>query len=142
MKTTNQIEREAKHLFRLCFVGSNLDESRVRLVAQTILESKHRGYLRLLGLFKRLLEHEYAGHRAVIESAVTLPATLRARVQTGLTALYGAGLTWFFTENPTLIGGIRITVGSDVYDGSVRSGLAALARSFEITNTNGKHAEP
>jgi F-type H+-transporting ATPase subunit delta len=142
MKTTKQIEREAKHLFRLCFVGGNLDESRVRRVAQTILESKHRGYLSLLGRFKRLLEHEYDRRRAVIESAVTLPATLRTRVQTELAALYGPGLTWFFTENPALIGGIRITVGSDVYDGSVRSGLAALARSFEITNGNGRHAEP
>ncbi|MFZ1008734.1 MAG: F0F1 ATP synthase subunit delta [Candidatus Sulfotelmatobacter sp.] len=142
MKTTKQIEREAKYLLRLCLVGGNLDESRVRLVAQTILESKRRGYLSLLGRFKRLLEHEYARRRAVIESAVALPTVLRTRVQTGLTAVYGPGLTWFFTGNPTLIGGIRITVGSDVYDGSVRSGLAALARSFEITNTNGRHAEP
>jgi F0F1-type ATP synthase delta subunit len=29
-----------------------------------------------------------------------------------------------------LIGGVRIQVGSDVYDGSVRAGLAALEKSF------------
>ena len=29
-----------------------------------------------------------------------------------------------------LIGGLRIRVGSDVYDGSVRAGLAALEKHF------------
>jgi len=29
-----------------------------------------------------------------------------------------------------LIGGMRIRIGSDVYDGSVRGALAALERSF------------
>jgi F0F1-type ATP synthase delta subunit len=31
-----------------------------------------------------------------------------------------------FTENPTLLGGVRIQVGSDVYDGSIRARLNAL----------------
>jgi F-type H+-transporting ATPase subunit delta len=31
-----------------------------------------------------------------------------------------------FTVNPSLVGGMRIKVGSDVYDGSVRARLAAL----------------
>ena len=61
MKTTNQIELEAKRLFRLCLVAGNLDESRVRLVAQTILESKHRGYLRLLGALNACLSTSMPG---------------------------------------------------------------------------------
>ena len=31
-----------------------------------------------------------------------------------------------FVPNPELIGGMRVTVGSDVYDGSIRNQLAAL----------------
>ncbi len=31
-----------------------------------------------------------------------------------------------FEQNAALIGGVRIKVGSDVYDGSVRARLAAL----------------
>jgi F0F1-type ATP synthase delta subunit len=38
-----------------------------------------------------------------------------------------------------LIGGMRIRVGSDVYDGSVQSGLAALEKSFGI-KANGRKA--
>jgi len=141
MKTTKQSQREARQLFRFCIADGNIDESRVRLVAQNILQSKRRGYLLLLGRFKRLLEQEYARHQAKIESAVPLPSDLQARVESGLTSVYGSGLSWLFVHNPALIGGVRIKVGSDVYDGSVRSGLAELARNFGITIPNGRHLE-
>jgi F-type H+-transporting ATPase subunit delta len=134
MKTAKQTEREARQLFRFCVVGGSIDENRVRLVAKNVLQSRHRGYLPLLGRFKRLLEHECARHKAEIESAAPLPSDLRDRVRTELTTVYGPGLTWQFVQNPQLIGGMRIKVGSDVYDGSVRAGLAALARSFGVAN--------
>ena len=136
MKTAKQTEREARQLFRFCVVDGLIDESRVRLVAKNVLQSRHRGYLLLLGRFKRLLEHEYARHMAEIESAVPLPSDLRRKVKSELTTVYGPGLTWQFVHNPGLIGGMRIKVGSDVYDNSVRSALAALAKSFGIMNTN------
>ena len=140
MKTTKQSQREARQLFRFCIVGGTIDESRVRLVAQNILQSKRRGFLLLLGQFKRLLEQEYARHQAEIESAVPLPSDLQARVETGLTTIYGPGLTWQFAHNPALIGGMRIKVGSDVYDGSVRFGLAELAKSFGLTIPNSRNS--
>jgi F-type H+-transporting ATPase subunit delta len=94
----------------------------------------------LLKRFLELLTHEYARHTAKIETAIPLPPDLQARIESGLTAAYGAGLNWSFSNNPALIGGMRIQVGSDVYDGSVRSGLARLAKSLGATNTNGWNA--
>jgi len=140
MKTTRQSQREARQLFRFCIVRGNIDESRVRLVAQNVLRSERRGYLHLLARFKRLLEQEYARHHAEVESAVPLPADLRERVETSLASAYGPRLTWVFVHNAALIGGMRITVGSDVYDGSVRSGLAELSRSFGITIPNARNS--
>jgi len=43
---------------------------------------------------------------------------------------YGAGLNVTFAQNPALIGGMRVKVGSDVYDGSVSGRLAALQEGF------------
>jgi F-type H+-transporting ATPase subunit delta len=40
--------------------------------------------------------------------------------------IYGDGLATSFRENADLIGGMRIKVGSDVYDGSIRRKLEAL----------------
>ena len=136
MTTTKQAVRDAKQLFRFCLLDGRVDEDRVRLAVQKVLEVKRRGYLTVLRHFLRLLKLEYERHAAKIESAVPLPTDLQARIQMGLQNAYGPGLTALFTQNPALIGGTRIKVGSDVYDNSVRSVLATLAKSFGITNSN------
>ena len=130
MKVTKQARREGKQLFRLCLVNGLIEEKRARQVVQQIIAAKPRGYLATLSYFQRLVELDCARHTAKIESALALPADLQASVQAGLARAYGPGLTASFAENPALIGGMRIRVGSDVYDGSVQGRLAALAQSF------------
>ena len=140
MITAKQTRREAKQLFRLCIVNGRVDEGRVRKVVQSVLQLRRRGYLALLEYFQRLLKLDHAQHTAEIQSAVPLPADLEIRLQAGLQDVYGSQISTLFVHNPALIGGIRIHVGSDVYDGSVRSGLAALEKSFGITSVNGRNA--
>ena len=67
-------------------------------------------------------------HGAEVESAVPLPADMRAQLEAGVARLYGPGIVTSFAEDPTLIGGVRITVGSDVYDGTFRAGSRPGAR--------------
>jgi F-type H+-transporting ATPase subunit delta len=140
MITAKQTRREAKQLFRLCLVNGRVDEDRVRKVVQSVVESKRRGYFALLSYFQRLLKLDHAQHTAEIESAVPITPDLESKVQAGLDQAYGPGISASFVHNPALIGGVRIRIGSDVYDGSVRSGLAALEKSFGITSTNGRKA--
>jgi len=130
MKANKQARREAKQLFRLCLVNGLLEEKRARQVVQQIIAAKSRGYLGTLSYFRRLVELDSARHTANVESALALPADFQAGVQTGLARAYGPGLTTSFAENPALIGGMRIRVGSDVYDGSVQARLAALEQGF------------
>ena len=130
MKATKQTRREAKQLFRLCLVNGLLEENRARQVVQQIVAAKPRGYLATLSYFRRMVQLDSARHTAKVESALTLPADLQGSVQTGLERLYGPGLSTSFADNPALIGGMRIRVGSDVFDGSVQARLAALEQSF------------
>ena len=130
MKTTTKVRREAKQLFHLCLVNGRLDEDRVREAVRRVLESKRRGSLILLARFRRLVKLESARHRADVESAQPLPVDLRSLVQAGLEAVYGPGMNTLFAPNPALIGGMRIKVASDVYDGSVLGGLVALEKRF------------
>ncbi len=130
MKTTRQTKREAKRLFRLCLVNGLLDEGRSRQVVRRIIDAKRRGGLALLSHFRRLVKLDRGRHTAEVESAMPLPADLRASIQAGLARTYGPGISASFTHNPGLIGGMRIKVGSDVYDGSVRARLATLGKSF------------
>ena len=130
--TVSQARRLAKTSYRWCLVEGRLDESRARQVAVHLLQSKRRGYLSMLSEFKRLVKLDGAEHTARIESAVPLQPDLQASVRKNLEKAYGEGLTTEFAHNPELIGGMRVRVASDVYDGSVKSRLAAIATSFGI----------
>ncbi len=130
MKIPKLARREAKELFRSCLVNGLLDEHRVRQAVRSVVEQKPRGYLALLTRFQHLVKLELDRCSARIESAVPLPAALQAGVQANLEKLYGAGLNFTFAQNPALIGGLRVKVGSDVYDGSIQGRLAALVEEF------------
>lgn len=126
MKVTKQARREAKKLFALCKVNGVLDEGRARQVAAEVAARRPRGYLGILHHFQRLLRLEIQRRTARVESAVPLPPPLQEGVQAGLTRRHGPGLRFEFVENPALLGGLRVQVGSEVWDGSVRSRLTEL----------------
>ena len=107
-----------------------LDENRVRQAVEQVIAQKPRGYVAVLSHFQRLVKLDVARRTARIESAVQLAENLRTGVQTNLARRYGPGLEVSFAQNPDLIGGLRVQVGSDVYDGSIRARLAELAESF------------
>jgi len=130
MKTTKQTKREAVRLFRLCLVNGVLEEGRARQVVDRVIGAKRRGGLALLAHFQRLVKLEIARHTAEVESAMPLSPDLHESIGAGLARTHGPGIRVFFVHTPRLIGGIRIKVGSDVYDGSVRARLAALEKSF------------
>ena len=78
----------------------------------------------------RLVKLDLEQHAARVESATPLPADLQADVAGRIRKIYGAGLDISFRQNPALIGGLRIQVGSDLYDGSVKTRLEQLEQSF------------
>ena len=130
MRTTAQIRRQAKQLYRLCLVNGTMDEGRVRQVVRAVAQSSRRGCIPLLTRLQKLVKLDLARHTANVDSALPLPADVRADVEAGLKSAYGPGISAVFGLNPALIGGIRVQVASDVYDGSVRAGLASLERHF------------
>jgi F-type H+-transporting ATPase subunit delta len=130
MTINKRTKREAKQVFRLCFVNGVLDEHRVRGVVQLISADGHRNCPAILAHLLRLVRFEYANHTANIESAMPLPPDLQAEVQSSLTRMYGPGLTTVFAQRPSLIAGMRIQVGCDVYDRSVLARLTALENRF------------
>ena len=126
MKTARQIEREAKALWRLCLVGGSLDEERARVVVDQLIESRQAGAPGVLKQFVRLVKLDRARRSARIESASPLDADVKAAVEAVVARRYGRAVTTTFAVDPTLIGGMRLTIGSDVYDGSIKAALAAL----------------
>ena len=130
MKISKLAQREARQLFRTCRVNGLLDESRVRQTVTLLAEKKPRGYVEILSRLHRLVKLDLDQRAASVESAVPLSAELQAQVAGRLKNIYGDGLNLSFAQNPSLIGGLRIQVGSDLFDGSVKMRLDRLAGSF------------
>ena len=131
MKISKQARRDAKQLFRSCQVNGFLDEDRARRAVQLLVEKKPRGFEEILGHLQRTIQLDIAKRTAVVESAGSLSDSLRNSLKDNLNRIYGGGLRISFKENPELIGGLRIRVGSDVYDGSVLGRLRSLQESFQ-----------
>ena len=55
-----------------------------------------------------------------------MDSTTSSELVTNLKKKYGSDLTAEFVVNPQLLGGMRIRVGNDVWDGSVRHRLERL----------------
>jgi F-type H+-transporting ATPase subunit delta len=130
MTNNKQAKRKATRLFRLCQAGDSLDENRARQVVRQVVTAGHKDCVAVLRHFLRLARLDCEQHTANIESATPLPADLQASLEAGLTRRYGAALVTAFAHRPSLIGGMRIQVGFDVYDGSVLAGLEALGKRF------------
>ena len=130
MKITKQARRDAKQLFHTCKVGGLMDEARVRKVVGAVIAQKPRGYVGILTHFQRLVKLDLDRRAARVESAVPASEALKQSVKANLALRYGPGLAVSFAVNPSLIGGLRVKVGSDVFDGSVKARLSELEAGF------------
>jgi F-type H+-transporting ATPase subunit delta len=130
MKIGKQARRDAKDLYLACRREGVLDEGRVRQTVSQVLAAKPRNFLGTLAHFQRLVQLDIQRRTVRVENAVPTTDALMADIRSSLTRIHGPGLDFQFFIKPELIGGLRIQVGSDVYDGTVKSRLAALENSF------------
>ena len=129
MKLSREARRQARELFQLTLVDGRLDTGRLNTIFNGVAEKKPRQYFPILKELTRLVRLELAKHHAVIESAVPLEPAMASQYEAGLRSRFG-DLTTEFRQNPALIGGLRVQIGSDVWDGSVLARLEALKSSI------------
>ena len=130
MKISKVAAATARRLFGLCQTDGRLDETKLRTVIARLAESKPRDYRAVLAALHRLTRLEMNRRKVTVESAVTLDDSTRQRIEADLTSTYGSGLNIQYSITAELIGGLRIRVGDDVLDGSVKGRLDRLAAAF------------
>jgi F-type H+-transporting ATPase subunit delta len=130
MKISKQARRDGKSLFNNCKVNGLLDENRVRQTVTAVIAQKPRGFVAILSHFQRLVKLDLERRTARVGNAVESSPALMEAIKAQIAKRYGPGLDVQFQTNPDLIGGIRVQVGSDVFDGSVRARLNELAESM------------
>lgn len=130
MKSNKEAKRTAKKLLEAVTASGKVDLQLVRGIVNRLATTKPRGYLAVINSLWRLVKLEVEKNQALVESAVALDAAMQQTVIADLQAKYGNQIEATFSVNPELIGGMRIRVGSDVWDGSVKNRIERLSNKF------------
>ena len=126
MKINKEIRRLSREMLRASFTDGQLDPGRISSLVDSLIARKPRNYIDVLKNYRRLLRIEVEKRRARIETAGEVDRETSSSLVANLKKKYGNDLTTEFVVNPQLLGGMRIRVGSDVWDGTVRNRLERL----------------
>ncbi|MEC9054049.1 MAG: F0F1 ATP synthase subunit delta [Verrucomicrobiota bacterium] len=130
MKISREAATTARRAFRMCVEGDRVVDDKLRRVFKKVAEAKPRGWQAILHELKRLTRLEMERRQVLVESAEALDEASQQRVKGSLAKQYGDDLSFEFKVSPGLLGGMRVRVGNDVWDGSVKTRLDRLANSF------------
>ncbi|HSV63445.1 MAG TPA: F0F1 ATP synthase subunit delta [Chthoniobacterales bacterium] len=130
MKINKETRQLSKELLRASFVDGRLEGSRISSLVKSLIEKKPRHFIQVLEAYQRLIRLEVEKRTATIETATELSPEAGQQIVANLTRKYGNDLTARFVVTPELLGGMRIRVGSDVWDSSVRNRLQRLQQQL------------
>ena len=130
MKITKEIRRLSREMLRASFTDGQLDRGKIASLVQSLITKRPRHFMAVLQNYKRLLRLEIEKRHARIESATQLAPQAAANIVERLKKKYGSDLATEFVVDPTLLGGVRVRVGSDVWDGTLRNRLERLQQQL------------
>jgi F-type H+-transporting ATPase subunit delta len=130
MKINKEIRRLSREMLRASFTDGQLDAGRITSLVDSLIARKPRHYVEILKNYRRLLRLELEKRQAKIETASELDSATNSELVANLKKKYGGELTTQFVVNPALLGGMRIRVGSDVWNGTVRNRLERLQQEL------------
>jgi F-type H+-transporting ATPase subunit delta len=127
MKITKEARRAARKYYRSCFSAGRLDEGKVRNLISTIAAERPRHHLGILSEIERFVRTETQKNTLTIETPFQIDEQQFGKIHSQVQKHFPAPLIGKKKVTPTLIGGLRIKVGSNVWDGSVAAKLQQLA---------------
>ena len=130
MKINREIRQLSREMLRASFTDGQLDPGRISSLVDSLIARKPRQYIDILKNYRRLLRLELEKRQAKIETANEMDSATSSELVSNLKKKYGSDLTTEVVVNPELLGGMRIRVGSDVWDGTVRNRLERLQREL------------
>jgi F-type H+-transporting ATPase subunit delta len=130
MKINRHARQSAKKYFRACLRPDGaIDEPAVRELLQLLVTEKPRNYISILNRLQKLIELAIEERTVLVESATPL-ADGGASVFSNLEKRYGPAARTDYKENPSLLGGLRVRRGSNIWDGSLSNRLQRLNQAF------------
>ena len=127
MQIPKAARKSARELFDSA-LGENgrPDPTKALAVADLLIKAAPRHSVQILKEFTRLVRLETARHHAVIESATPVDETTLVSLRASLSRRDGGEVTVETKVTPSLIGGTKIRLGSEVWDATVLARLLSL----------------
>ncbi len=122
-----QIQQLARQFFKLSIVDGTLSADRVAGVLQYIEKHRPARSLAVLKAYQRLIIAEVARGQAVIEHAGAISDSVLTSIAAAMTKKYQRNISSVAKRNESLLAGLRVRVGDDVYESSVAGQLSTLA---------------
>jgi F-type H+-transporting ATPase subunit delta len=126
MKLNKEIRRLSRKMLQASFTDGQLDPGRISSLVDSLITHKPRNYIDVLKNYRRLLRLELEKRHATVETSSEVDPAIRSEIVANLKSKYGNDLSTEFHVDPRLLGGMRVRVGNDVWDGSVRNRLERL----------------
>ncbi len=130
MKISREAKKTSRSLLRLSMKDGLVDEQRAAAVVKSLVADQPRHSMQILKNYQRLLRLEINKQQALVESAAQLSDAEQKQVTEVLRTRHGKHLNPEFGVRPELLGGLRIQVGSNVWDGSVANRLNRLSQKL------------
>ena len=127
MRGNKKTKLLAKRLFKLSVVNGAISPEQVAGVLGYIEKSAPRQGLALLKLYHRAIAAEFAKSRALVEHAGPVGDATLGSIEAAMSRKYSRVVTATAKPNPKLLAGLRVRIGSDVYESTVSGQLAALS---------------
>lgn len=103
-------------------------ESGVGQVIEALRRSRPRHHNRILKIYLKHIRREIAAQKAIVVAPAPLrPETLK-RIETKFTSLHGRKIDAIFENDSSLIAGVCVRVGDDLYDASLAGRLKHFAK--------------
>ncbi len=127
MRADKKTKLLAKQLFKLSLVNGAVSPEQVTGVLGYIEQAAPRQSLALLQLYHRAIATELAKSNAVVEHAGPVSDAALQSIAAAMTRKYSRPVAASAKANPQLLAGLRVRVGSDVYESTVAGQLATLS---------------
>jgi F-type H+-transporting ATPase subunit delta len=130
MKIPKEALRTARQLIRATVRDGVINGDFAKAAVNKLATEKPRNYLPILSSYQRLLRLEVSQRHAIVESAQTMNPGDQEVVLLELRKKYGKDITAEYKVSADLISGMRIRLGSHVWDGTLKSRLNALREAL------------
>ncbi len=127
MRPDRKIFAYAKKLLSLSLQDGVVSAERVEAVLTALRNQPPRNAKAILRAYAKLIKRAIAAQTAVVESAVPLDESALKAISQHFSQQYGRAIVVQSSENPSLIAGLRVRIGDDLYDASITGRLERLA---------------